>query len=81
MLRRTRYLKRQLGKDAKGTLQLQIVVDPSGNILSAKLAASSGNPKLDQLALEAAKRASPLPAPPPALAEPRKAVLLPMKFE
>lgn len=81
ILRRTRYLKRQLGRDAKGVLQLHVVVDPSGNILSAKLAASSGNPKLDQLALEATKRASPLPAPPAALAQPRNPVLVPMKFE
>lgn len=81
MVRHTRYLKRRMGRDAKGVLQIQIVIDPSGTILSASLAGSSGNPKLDQLALEAAKRASPVPAPPPALAAPRKSVVVPMKFE
>ncbi|WP_343312705.1 TonB family protein [Brucella sp. BE17] len=80
MARSVRYLKRRK-RDAKGRVLVNFVVDPSGNVLSARVASSSGDATVDQLAVEAARRASPVPAPPPAIAKARMAVTLPLSFE
>lgn len=80
MARNVRYLKRRK-RDARGRVLISFVVDPSGNVLSARVASSSGDPTVDQLAVEAARRASPVPAPPPAIAKARNAVTLPLSFE
>jgi protein TonB len=80
MNRNARYLQRKM-RNAKGLVTVAFVIDPSGNVLSARVAGSSGDPAVDQLALEAVRRASPVPAPPPALAEPRKSISLPMLFK
>jgi len=81
MQRKTRSLQRKIGRGTKGLVQVSIIVDPAGNILSARLVASSGNSALDQMALEATRNASPLPAPPTAIAKPRNAVALPLLFK
>ncbi len=79
--RRTRSAQRKLGRGMKGTAQVSFTVDPSGNILSVRLAASSGNPAIDQLAVEATRNASPVPAPPAAIAKPRMSVNVPIQFK
>lgn len=78
MARNVRLLQRRAGLNAKGLVQVVFVIDPSGNVLSARLAATSGNAAADQLALEAARRASPVPAPPTALAKARLPITLPL---
>ncbi|SPU72673.1 TonB protein [Brucella suis] len=57
------------------------MIDPSGNVLSARIAVSSGDPAVDQLALEAARRASPVPAPPAAIAKVRMPITMPLLFK
>ncbi|MCL7998381.1 energy transducer TonB [Brucella sp. 21LCYQ03] len=81
LLRRTRSLQRQAGKGIKGTAQVAFVVDPSGNILSVSLARSSGNPLVDQLAVQATRNSSPVPAPPAAIAKPRMPITVPIQFK
>ncbi|WP_139973727.1 energy transducer TonB [Ochrobactrum sp. CGA5] len=80
MARNVRFLQRR-SRNAKGLVQVTFVIDPSGNVLSARLAGSSGNPDADRLALEAARRASPVPAPPAAIAKARMPITLPLLFK
>lgn len=81
LLRRTRSLQRQAGKGVRGTAQVTFVVDPSGNILSVSLARSSGNPTVDELAVQATRNSSPVPAPPAAIAKPRMPITVPIQFK
>ncbi len=81
LLRRTRSLQRQAGRGVKGTAQVAFVVDQSGNILSVKLARSSGNPTVDELAVQATRNSSPVPAPPAAIAKPRMPITVPIQFK
>jgi protein TonB len=81
LLRRTRSLQRKAGNGVKGTAQVTFVIDSSGNILSVKLAGSSGNPTVDQLAVEATRNSSPVPAPPAAIAKPRMPITVPIQFK
>lgn len=81
LLRRTRSLQRRAGRGVKGTAQVAFVVDPSGNILSVKLARSSGNPTVDDLAVQATRNSSPVPAPPAAIAKPRMPITVPIQFK
>lgn len=80
MARNVRFLQRK-SRNAKGLVRITFVIDPTGNVLSARLAGSSGNPQVDQLALEVARRASPVPAPPAALARARMPITLPLLFK
>jgi protein TonB len=48
-----------------GTSQVAFTIDRSGRVLSVRLIRSSGNAALDQEAVALARRASPVPAPPP----------------
>ncbi len=81
MQRNARFLQRRSGGSARGLVQITFVIDPSGNVLSARLAGTSGDPALDRLALEVARRASPVPAPPPAFARARMPINLPIRFQ
>lgn len=80
MARNIRFLQRR-SKNAKGLVRVTFVIDPSGKVLSASLAGSSGDSSVDKLALEAARRASPVPAPPPAMAQSRLPITLPLLFK
>ncbi|MBV2144685.1 energy transducer TonB [Falsochrobactrum sp. TDYN1] len=80
MARNVRFLQRK-SRNAKGLVRVTFVIDPSGNVLSARLAGSSGDSSVDQLALEAARRASPVPAPPTAMAKARMPITLPLLFK
>lgn len=81
LLRRTRSLQRQAGRGVKGTAQVNFVVDPSGNILSVRLVSSSGNPMVDELAVQATRNSSPVPAPPAAIAKPQMPITVPIQFK
>lgn len=80
MERQSRFLKRKMGPRAKGLVQMNFTIDPAGNVLSVRIVSSSGNPELDQLMIETARRASPVPAPPPAIAKPRMTITSSFKF-
>ncbi|GGA96216.1 hypothetical protein GCM10011491_25760 [Brucella endophytica] len=74
--RQNRYLQRRSG-GAKGRVAVTFTFDSLGNVLSVR--ASSGDPVLRSLAEEAVRRASPIPAPPPAVS--RRAISLPFEFK
>lgn len=63
---------------AGGTPKVRFVIDDAGNVVSASIAQSSGIPELDQLALASARRASPVPAPPPGAS---KTITVPYRFK
>lgn len=77
--RKKRSAQRAIGRGNKGIVNLTFVIDPAGNVLSAR--ANSGNPVMDQAAVQMVKKASPVPAPPPAIAEARKTISVPIKFD
>lgn len=52
----------------QGTVEISFAVSASGHITSVNVARSSGSSILDQAALDTARRASPLPPPPPGYA-------------
>ncbi|MFK4825248.1 TonB family protein [Paenochrobactrum sp. BZR 588] len=78
--RQRRFLSRGMGSGAKGIVNISFVIDPSGQVLSARVSGSSGDPKLDQLALQTVQRASPVPAPPAAMAKSRMPITVPIRF-
>lgn len=79
--RQKRFVERRSGVRGRGVAQLSFVIDPVGNVLSARIAGSTGNNQLDQMALDLVKRASPVPAPPPAIAKPRLPIVVPIYFK
>lgn len=50
-----------------GTASVAFTISRSGQVLSARLVGSSGDPMLDQEAVAMPRRASPVPAPPPGM--------------
>lgn len=63
--RRKRYPAAARRQRQEGVPVVQFSIDPAGNVLSARLARSSGVPELDQAVMTMIQRASPVPAPPP----------------
>ncbi|AHA98980.1 MULTISPECIES: TonB family protein [Brucella] len=80
MAQNARFLQGK-SRNTRGEAHVAFVIDPSGNVLSARIAVSSGDPAVDQLALEAARRASPVPAPPAAIAKARMPITMPLLFK
>lgn len=78
--RQRRFLTRNMRSGSNGTVRVSFVIDPSGQVLSARIAGSSGDTKLDQLALQTVQRASPVPAPPVAMAKSRMPITVPIRF-
>lgn len=68
------------GESAQGTASVRFTIDSSGRVLSASLSRSSGSGALDQAAVEMVRRASPVPAPPPAIAKARMTLNVPVRF-
>lgn len=81
MARHTKYLKRTMDRSTKGNVKISMLIDASGNVLSARLYAPSGNSTVDKLGVEAANRASPVPAPPPATAKAKQQVIVELSFQ
>ena len=79
--RQKRFLQRKSGARGRGVAQLNFVIDAGGNVLSARIITSTGNAQLDQLTLDMAHRASPVPAPPPAIAKARIPITVPIQFK
>ncbi len=76
---RARVARRAPRGAGKGTAVVAITVSGSGALLSASLHRSSGNSRVDQLALAAVRKAAPFPAAPGALAITRHSFALPIK--
>lgn len=60
-----RYKRYPSGAASTGTASVAFTIARSGQVLSARLIGSSGNPALDAEAISLPRRASPVPAPPP----------------
>ena len=60
-----RYKRYPSGAASTGTASVAFTIARSGQVLSARLIGSSGNPALDAEAISLPHRASPVPAPPP----------------
>lgn len=65
---------------AQGTVRLYLVVARDGRVLNVAIARSSGNPALNQAALDMVKRAEPLPAMPDELLRTRLEIILPVRY-
>jgi protein TonB len=66
---------------SRGTATIAFTIDRSGRVLSARLARSSGDATLDQEAIALARRASPVPAPPPDIGKGGSVLLaVPIRF-
>lgn len=68
------------GETAQGTASVRFTINASGRVLSVALARSSGSGALDQAALDMVRRASPVPAPPPAIARGSMGLTVPVNF-
>lgn len=78
--RNKRYPAEARRQRQQGIPQLQFSIDASGNVLSARIIRSSGFPALDEAALEMINRASPVPAPPAAMARSKITLTVPVNF-
>ena len=74
------YPKRARMRREEGVVHLHFTMDRAGNVLSARIARTSGHAALDQETLELARRASPLPAPPEDLAGNPLSLTVPVRF-
>ncbi len=65
----------------EGEVMLDLKIDGSGNVLTAKVRESSGHEVLDNQALEMVRKASPFPAPPEALRSRTFNISVPISFK
>ncbi|RWR12329.1 energy transducer TonB family protein [Paenirhodobacter populi] len=76
--RRKRYPAESRAKRETGVAHVTFVIDAAGNVLSSRLAKSSGYPALDRAVVEMVQRASPVPAPPPGV---NLTITAPVRFD
>jgi protein TonB len=65
--RHKRYPDGARARNVQGSVTVIFSIDRDGNVLEAQIAKSSGSSHLDEEALAVLRRASPVPAPPPAV--------------
>jgi len=75
--RRKRYPSGARERGEHGTAYVRFSIDGSGNVLSARLARSSGYGALDQEVVSMVHRASPVPPPPPGA---NRTITVPVRF-
>lgn len=75
-----RYKRYPSGENAQGTVSVRFTIDAGGRVTGVSLARSSGSGALDQAALDMVRRASPVPAPPPAIAKASMRLTVPVNF-
>lgn len=68
------------GAKGQGVVAVRFAISPSGQVLSASVARSSGDAVLDSAAVDLVRRASPVPAPPPSIAQVRLGITVPISF-
>ncbi|WP_245986009.1 energy transducer TonB family protein [Azospirillum thermophilum] len=78
--RHKRYPRSAQSRRQQGVAQVRFTIDQDGNVLSVRLDRSSGHEVLDEETVEMVKRASPLPAPPPEMAQSRIELVVPVQF-
>lgn len=78
--RHKRYPRSAQLRRQQGVPQVRIVINARGTVLSAKLEKSSGIASLDEETVELAMRASPLPSPPPDMAQDHIELVVPVQF-
>lgn len=78
--RHKRYPRSAQARRQEGVAQVRFVIDRQGNVLSARLDKSSGHEVLDEETVDMVRRASPLPAPPPEVAQDRIELAVPVQF-
>ncbi|MEH2628024.1 protein TonB [Bradyrhizobium sp. AZCC 1719] len=66
---------------ALGTAVVAFVINRSGGVLSSRLVRSSGNPVLDAKAVSTPRSASPVPAPPPDVADSALTLTVPIRYD
>lgn len=75
--RRKRYPSASRSRGEQGTAYVRFSIDTSGNVLSVRLARSSGYPTLDEEVLAMVRRASPVPTPPQGV---NRNITVPVRF-
>lgn len=75
-----RYKRFPPGSSAKGVVTVRFTIDRGGSVLGVSVAQSSGDPALDAAAVDMVRRASPVPAPPTAIAKSRMSLTVPVRF-
>jgi protein TonB len=70
---------RPKGTGSRGTVRIKLTIAPSGTLATAEIVRSSGNRRLDELALAAVQRAQ-LPVPPPGATEAQLTYEIPYHF-
>jgi periplasmic protein TonB len=68
------------GATAGGTASVAFAIDRAGAVISARLAASSGDRRLDEEAVSILRRASPVPPPPSGLGRGAVTLTVPIRF-
>lgn len=63
-----RHKRYPSGESGAGKARVAFSINRAGQVLSARLAGSSGNPRFDEEAVAMVRRASPVPPPPPEVA-------------
>ena len=72
--------RRPRGSGLSGETTVRFRLAPSGALLAAEIAVSSGSANLDRIALRSLRLASPMPAPPTSLPPERLVFTLPVRF-
>jgi len=75
-----RYKRYPAGERAQGTASVRFTIDATGRVTGVSLVRSSGSSALDQAAVDMVRRASPVPAPPPAIARASMRLTVPVHF-
>jgi protein TonB len=80
LARHRTYPARLRAERIAGVVLLRFTVDRSGNVLARRVERSSGQPALDELALDLLARAAPLPPPPGDLPGPSIELVVPVRY-
>jgi protein TonB len=75
--RHKRYPRGARSRREEGVVSVSFAINASGDVISARVARSSGNSELDEAALDMLRRASPVPAPPPGVG---RNIAVPVQF-
>lgn len=78
--RHKRYPSVARSRRIEGTVAVAFTIDPSGRVLSARVAETSGSASLDRAAVDMVERSSPVPAPPPQIARRSLALVVPVDY-
>jgi len=74
------YPQAARSRGAEGTVRLHIVIGRDGSVINVGIARSSGNPALDQAAMDMVKRSEPLPAMTETMLRTRLEIILPVNY-